>query len=254
MNFLYSLQSEWLKTKRSTASWLCLIGGAFIPLIFLAGFIKDQRSINAYTSPDIWKKYFFQIWQFMSLAILPIGVVLASTLITQVEYKNNTWKQLHATPQRFSVIFMAKLGIILLMTLKFFLYFNIGILLSAVIPSLLFDHRFPRQAIPVAFFLAENGKLFITCLPVIALQYLVSLQSRNFLVPIGVGIMGLVGSLILIQTWQYAYLSPYSYTPLQIVGGKAIREKINIPLLSVSYFAGITLLCYYLYMNKKEKG
>ena len=252
---LHSIHSEWLKTRKSAASWLCLTGSLFLPLMFLIGFLKDHTSINAYGhESNIWKIYFFQIWKFMAIALLPIGVILSSSLITQLEYANNGWKQLHSTPQHFSTIFLAKLSGIVLMTLKFFMYFTAGLLISATIPCLLFDHQWPREKLPLKFLLEANTKIFITCLPVIAIQYLISLRFRNFLVPIGAGILGLVGSLILIKTWKYAYLSPFSYTPMIFIGDKDMLLRVNIFLLSGIYFFALTLISYILYLTAKEKG
>ena len=94
----------------------------FIPLIYFIGFLKDKSSINDYKL-DIWQKLFNQSWQNMAAFLLPMGVILASSLITQIEYKNNTWKQLHATPQTYTNIFIAKFSVIILMTIKFFIFF-----------------------------------------------------------------------------------------------------------------------------------
>jgi lipoprotein signal peptidase len=44
MQLINSIKSEWLKTRKSAASWLCLIGGLFIPLIFLIGFLYKNRN------------------------------------------------------------------------------------------------------------------------------------------------------------------------------------------------------------------
>ncbi len=133
MNFIHSLQSEWLKTKRSAASWLCIIGGFFIPFIYLIAFLKNNTSINKY--PDhIWETHFNELWHNMAIFLLPMGVILASSLITQMEFKNNTWKQLHASPQSYPTIFLSKYSVIFLMTVKFFLFFNIGLILSGLIP------------------------------------------------------------------------------------------------------------------------
>ena|ERR1035437_4486479 len=150
MNYIYSLQSEWIKTKRSIASWLCIIGGFFIPLIYFIGFLKNKSSINDYKF-DIWQKLFNQLWQNMAVILLPMGVILASSLITQMEYKNNTWKQLHTTPQTYTNIFSAKFLVIILMTIKFFIFFNIGVILSGLIPCLLFDNHLPKENLPVMF-------------------------------------------------------------------------------------------------------
>jgi hypothetical protein len=249
MNYIYSLQSEWIKTKRSAASWLCIIGGFFIPLIYFIGFLKDKSSINDYKF-DIWQKLFNQSWQNMAAFLLPMGVILASSLITQIEYKNNTWKQLHATPQTYTNIFIAKFSVIILMTIKFFIFFNIGVILSGLIPCMLFDNHLPKENLPIMYFIKWNIKYFITCLPIIAIQYLISLKFKNFLVPIGIGLLGLVGSLIGLS-WKYIFISPYSYCTMTVMQTK---RDFNIYLFSCIYFIVIMLISYYLYISKKEKG
>lgn len=249
MNYIYSLQSEWIKTKRSAASWLCIIGGFFIPLIYFIGFLKDKSSINDYKF-DIWQTLFIQSWKDMAAFLLPMGVILASSLITQIEYKNNTWKQLHATPQTYTNIFIAKFSVIILMTIKFFIFFNIGVILSGLIPCILFDNHLPKENLPTMYFIKWNIKYFITCLPIIAIQYLISLKFKNFLVPVGIGLLGLVGSLIGLS-WKYIFISPFSYCTMTVMQTK---RDFNIYFFSCIYFIIIMLISYYLYISKKEKG
>ncbi|CAN5295555.1 hypothetical protein BH09BAC5_BH09BAC5_04420 [soil metagenome] len=251
MKFIYSLQSEWLKTKRSAASWLCLAGGFFVPLIYFIAFLKNQNSINdAYPFVNIWKSHFLQMWQNMAVFLLPMGVILASSLITQMEFKNNTWKQLNTTPQSYATIFLAKFSVIVLMILKFFLFFNFGIFFTAIVPCLIFDHHFPIMPVPVLFFLKVNAKIFLACMPIIAIQYLISLKFKNFLVAIGVGLLGLIGSLIGLG-WKYIYLSPYSYTAQLVAGPKG---EVNPQLAAAFYTIVITGISFYLFISKKEKG
>jgi hypothetical protein len=249
MKFIYSVQSEWIKTKRSSASWLCIIGGFFIPLIYLLKFFYDGNSINSY-KVEIWKLLFNQMWQNMATFLLPMGVILASSLIAQLEYKNNTWKQVHASPQSFTTIFFSKFTVIALMTLKFFLFFNIGILLAGVLPSLIFDHKLPIQEIPITYFLRANYNYFVTCLPILAIQYLISLKFNNFLVAVGIGLLGLIGSLIAMP-WKYVYLIPYSYSPMTVFQGK---KDFPIYTYAFVYFVIIMIISYILYVSKKEKG
>ena len=254
MNLLFSLQSEWLKTKRSTAAWLSLTGGFFIPVIYLIGFLKNHSSINlAIKGEHIWENHFMQLWQNMAGFLLPMCVILASSLITQLEYKNNTWKQLHTTPQSLTTIFFAKFAVIILMTFQFFVFFNIGIIISGAIPCLIFDKHLPDQAFPYLLFIKGNIKFFIACLPIIAIQYLLSLQFKNFLVPIGIGLLGLIGSLIALS-WKYIFLSPYSYGPLILMIARRAGLIANVYVLAVGYFILLMTLSYFLYINKKEKG
>src|SRR5882762_1655331 len=100
MNFIHSFQSEWLKTKRSAAAWLTLIGGFFIPVIILTDLLLNYKSLPvAYLAPHFWDRHFSKSWQSMAFFLLPVGVILASSLITQLEFRNNAWKQLLVTPQ-----------------------------------------------------------------------------------------------------------------------------------------------------------
>jgi len=250
MIFINSIRSEWLKTKNSTSSWLCLIGGFFIPIVYLVSAFINHTCINNYNiEVNIWEKYFLQLWRNMLALLLPMGVILASSLITQIEYKNNTWKQLHSTPQSYTTIFFSKFFVIIFMTIKFFVFFDLGIILSGFIPCLIFDGHLPKNDIPFLFFVKESFKYFLTCLPIIAIQYLVSLKYKNFIVPIGIGILGLIGSLIGLS-WKYIFISPYSYSPLLISKANLFY---NLYVFAFIYFMLLMILSYYLYITKKDK-
>lgn len=255
MNFIKSVQVEWMKTRRSAASWLCLTGGFFLPLMFLIGFLKDHRSINTFTGPaNSWLIYFGQVREFLAVALLPMGIVLVTSLITQTEYRNDSWKLVHTTPQSWIRIFSAKLAVLFLMVFKFFIFFNAGVILTGLIPVFLFDHTLPRDTLPFMDLVRANLNIFIVCLPVIALQYLVSLQCRNFMVPLGLGLLLWIGSVILVHNWQYAWISPYSYTTLLTMQRPGHAGTVNIFLLALGYFVTFTLISYVLYYFKKDKS
>jgi hypothetical protein len=255
MVFIHSLQSEWLKTKRSTSFWLAIIGGFFIPLIWLIVFLVKGYTINSYpVIPGIWTVHYNQMWQNMMTFLLPMGVILSSSLITQLEYKNNTWKQVHTTPQSYATVFFAKLLAILLVTLQFFIYFNIGILLSAYIPTLVLEGGLPNQPLPIWPFIKGNAKIFITCLPIIAIQYLISLRFKNFLVPVGVGLLLLIGSLIAVGGWHYAWTLPYSYCMLPLMVEARSHLPMDLHIMALLYFVIITAANYFLYSTRNEKG
>ena len=260
MNFIRSFQSEWLKKKRSLASWLVIVGAFFTPSIILMSRIKNAGKLSAmYASNDFWQKLWNQTWESMAVFLLPFGIILATALIAQIEYKNNTWKQLHTTPQRFATIFFAKFLVILIMLIEVFVLFNIGMYLSAVIPSMLFSNLpYPTAPIPYLNFLYANINFLLDCLPILALQYLLSLQFKNFLVPVGTGFaLWFLGVGML--PWNYSYLFPYIHGTIDFLissnqfGNRKI-PPINIQLLSVIYFALFTIASYVLYATKKEKG
>lgn len=251
MTFLHSFQSEWMKHRHSAALWLTLIGGAFVPLIILMRrfyFFEQLATDNA--TADIWLNLYVNTWRFMAIFLLPMGVILVTSLVGQLEYRNNTWKQLHTTPQSLTAIFCAKLLLILVMLGLFFILFNIGIYLEGIIPALLFKSvPFPVAAFPWGKYLEGSGKFFVTCLPVIALQYLLSLQYRNFLVPVGVGLGIYIFSMMAIS-WKYGFVIPYIYSVYNWDG----RHLDRIYIFSVAYFVVIGLAGYLLFIYKRERG
>jgi hypothetical protein len=259
MTFFYSFQSEWLKRKRSLASWLVLVGAFFTPTIILASRIKNHAKLAApNVSEDFWRRLWSQSWESMEVFLLPIGIILATGLVAQIEFKNNTWKQLHTTPQGFTTIFSAKLLVVLLMLVEVFALFNVGVYLSAVVPSLLFANvPYPAAPIPFADFWRANVNFFVDCLPIVALQFLLSLQFKNFLVPVGAGFavwfLG-VGML----SWEYSYLFPYNHGAINFLTATGHFEGRRLPAspeaLALIYSAAFTLAGWLLYVNRKEKG
>jgi|GEM_PF-116397 len=255
MTFINSFQSEWIKKRRSAASWLTLVGGCIIPaIITCVRFIQHTKTLQGNSSDGIWYSLFNQSWQFMAIILLPMGVILAASLITQIEYRNNGWKQLHTTPQSLTVIFWAKLSVVVIMLVQFFLLLNIGIYIAGVLPALVFtDIPFPQQDFPFFYFLKGNARFFLNCLPILAFQYLLSLHIKNFMVPIGIGIVMEIVSMIALS-WEYGYILPYSYCSLQYLANDSkIDPTVNLHVWAAGYFLFFTLVNYLFYLSKIKK-
>jgi hypothetical protein len=246
------MQSEWMKTRRSAAFWLSVTGGFFLPVMFLIGFLLkhhhiDQLGLNS----NAWMALASKLWQFRGLLLLPMGIVLAASLIMQIEYRNNGWKQLHTTPQSPLTIFSAKLLTLILMTLTCFLYFNTGMLLAGVLPSLIFTGRLPKANFPVYDLVSLNAKFFLAALPILTFQYLLSLLFKNFLVPIGIGILLIIASLLLLEVWEHAYWIPYAYCQMIVMN---IHPEMNIYYPAAAYSIIFTVAAYICYHLKQTKG
>lgn len=258
LTFIHSFQSEWLKKKRSLAVWLVLVGSVFTPIITILIAINQRTKLaEQYTAETFWGRWFNQCWQPMSFMLLPLGIILATSLIAQLEFKNNTWKQVHASPQKLSTIFVAKFSVQLVMMLQLFILFNFFTYLSAWVPPLLFSEvPFPKGTVEWNTLLRANVNMFIDCLPIVALQFLLSIQFRNFLVSVGAGmVIWLAGTLGL--SWKHSYLFPYLYTAFdQIVsqGGKLGEHMPNIHLMAMGYFLVFMVSAYVLYVRKNDRG
>ena len=187
-----------------------------------------------------------------------MGAILAASLIGQLEFKNNAWKQVHVLPISLATIFFSKLLVVLVMMAQFFILFNIGIYLSAILPVLLWPGlAYPPAPIPYARFLGQDLLFFVDCLPIIAGQYLISLRFRHFLVPVGVGFMVWVGALASLS-WKFGFAVPYTYPMLTYLkdngGGKAVIPPVNFHLWAAGYFLLFLFAGFILFLTRREKG
>jgi len=249
---LCSFGSEWLKKKRTASSFLIIAGSLLIPLIIIIARTDSAAGLGAANlQPHIWENLYNRNWQIMGTLLLPMGIVLATSLVTQLEYRNNTWKQLFTTPQSLTTIFVAKLSVILVMLVEFFLLFNVGIWLTGVIPGLLIGVPYPPETFPWKAFWNSNTKFFLDSLPILALQYGISLRIRNFLVPLGVGLGLYVASMIAVH-WKYGYVIPYTYCDYEFMGVTA--GKVHTHSWAAGYAVLFIGLAYLFYITRKDKA
>jgi hypothetical protein len=210
-----------------------------------------------YARDDFWQMLWRNSWESMSVFFLPLGAILSTSLIAQLEYKNNTWKQLHTLPLSYTTIFFSKLTVILILMAMFFVFFNIGIWLSAFVPYMLVSGTPWPAGLPWREFLNDDLLYFVDCLPIVALQYLLALRFKNFLVGIGLGFLFWVGAIGSVS-WSKGWIIPYTYVMFNYLKGaektRAIIPDLNIHLLAIGWFAAITLVSYALYVTRSEKG
>ena len=261
MSLLISTKAELIKTKRSASFWLSLIGSMVIPFIFFLVYILEPAKNYAKFQAKPWELHFTQGWQAFAAFLLPMFVILICSLIPQIEFKNNTWKQVFATPQSTGNVFFSKYLSIIIMILFLFLMFNLFMLLSGVVADLMFSkYAFLDKPVDWAGLLKLNFKTFIALLAIISIQYWLGLRFKNFIVPIGIGLALLVTAMIL-APWQHVDKVPYAF-PFQtfFTSMGEDRTELTGPLLknhelnSLGYFAVFTLIAFLDLRYRKERG
>src|ERR1700744_5883489 len=116
--------SEWLQTSHTASSWIVLIGAFFMPLIVFYMRLTDHgKPYKSIYMKNIWVVMYHRNWATMGMFLLPFMLILSTSLVTSIEFRNNTWKQLHTTPQHFSTIYFTKLSVIMVMLLRLFFLF-----------------------------------------------------------------------------------------------------------------------------------
>lgn len=253
--FFRCFSSEWLKLKRSPVRWLLLAGGLLVPLVLLiAGLVESERLAATITEPGYWLRHIHRSWQSMAIFLLPVGIVLTMSLLLQIEHTSNGWRQLHLLPVPSLTVFCSKLAVVLVLFVIFLALFTAGIGFSGVFPAwVLPSVPLPEAPFPLLRLLRYDGRFLVATLPIVALQFAMSLQFRNFLLPAGIGI-GLVMASLIALPWKHAALLPYTYAALHFFSN---REPTPYTPYLVWLQLGYTVLFlgigYLLYRRKKIK-
>jgi lantibiotic transport system permease protein len=258
MSFLISTKAELIKTKRSASFWVCVLGSGFIPLIFLLAYTLAPEKNYPRLQLFPWAQHFGQGWQAFSSFLLPMFIILICSLIPQIEFKNNAWKQVFASPQSLGNIFFSKFFTIHLMILFLFLLFTVFMILSAVVANLIISkYVFLKTSFDWVTLWKLNYQTYLSILGMSAIQYWLSLRFKNFIASIGIGLALLITSLIAIPFWKHVDSLPYAYPMLTMKaftspsGGRSLP---NHEIYSILYFIGFILLAFFDMKYRKERG
>jgi len=235
MNLLISLRSELLKTRKASF-YLTLIGAAVGPVMFLLNVLLDENEIDP-SQKDPLNAVFKILSDMNGTALFPLFVILICTLLPQIEYRNNTWKQVFASPQTKGNVFLAKLMNVHLLMLVFLIATHLFMFLTIVginfiIPTLnLFEHPLNGSTV-----LVNAANAYILLLADCAIQFWLGLRFRNFIVPIGIGFaLWLAGTIMAVQyKSNLVFYFPYSF-PAFPVSTKLKSQLTQVAWTSLGY-------------------
>ena len=235
MSLLISFRSELLKTRKASL-YLTLIGAAAGPVIYLLNVLIDENEIDA-SEKDPLNALFKILSDMNGTALFPLFVILICTLLPQIEYRNNTWKQVFASPQTKVNVFLAKFMNVHLLMLVFLIATHLFMFLTIVginfiKPGLnLFNHPLNGSTI-----LVNAANAYILVLAVCAIQFWIGLRSRNFIVPIGIGIaLWLAGTIMAVQyKSNLVFYFPYSFNAFP-VSTKLKSQLTQVAWTSLGY-------------------
>jgi hypothetical protein len=211
MSLLISLHSEILKTKRTGPLYLALAAAAFAPLMSMLDIILD--GIGDEHKKDILSEMLIKKFQMTGLVALPIFMILVCTLLPQIEYKNNTWKQVLTSPQTKGNVFAAKfinvqilIGIFLITNLL--LMFVSAAILHLMEPTLNVLNQ-PLNGYDV---LMSRVNTYVALLAICCIQFWLGLKFKNFIIPVSIGIAcWFTGTIFVMQNFDFAAYFPYSF-------------------------------------------
>jgi lantibiotic transport system permease protein len=254
--FIATTQSEFIKIKRTAAFWLTVIGAAFIPMINLLRLVFKADHFAPVMQKDPWGIIIMDNWKASTLFLLPMFVILITSLVVQIEFRNNTWKQVYASPRSYADIFFSKFLVIHVLLLFCFVLFNLFIILFSCVANLIkpqygfFDH-----AVPWRLMLEVMGNIYFSVIAITAIQYWLSLRFRNFIAPVGIGLALVITGLIIHQ-WDQLYYYPYMYPAIaywpEFHRSQEFYHKAE--LFDGIWFVAMLLLAFGDTLWRKERG
>jgi hypothetical protein len=236
MSLLISLRSELLKTRRTASLYLTLIGAALGPVIFLFNVLLDEDELDG-ISKDPLNALFKILSEMNGVALFPLFIILICTLLPQLEYRNNTWKQVFTSPQTKANVFLAKfmnvhlLMLIFLIATHLFMFLTI-VAINFIKPDLdLFKYPLNERMVIV-----NAANAYLIMLAVCAIQFWMGLRFRNFIVPIGIGFaLWLTGTIMALQiNSSLINFFPYSFQAY-LVSPKLNPQLPQIAWTSLGY-------------------
>lgn len=252
MSLAISLRSELLKSKRTSVVYFTVFAAAFGPFMSLLDLVFD--GIDSEDPYNIFSELMINKFQMTGAVALPFYIILVCTLLPQIEYKNNTWKQLLSSPQRKLNIFLAKfvnvqLFIILFLLLNRLMMFIVVVILHFREPEL----NVLSQPVEVSGITMSLFNSYIAMLAVCSIQFWLGLRCRNFIIPVAIGIsLWFLGSILVMEIKSpLANYFPYSFHMFKIFPDFKVNAN-NIRIASLAYTL-IFLAIGFLSFSKREK-
>ena len=210
--FAINTRVELWKCRKTAAYWLAFVASAFIPLLMLLLYSTEGERFKKSFTVDPWPSVLKHAWQPMAALLLPIYVILATSLIVQLEYRNNTWKQVYASPRTYTDIFFSKFTVVHIFIIATLLLFNMFLVLSGYIANMIHsEFAFFKTPVPWKDFFSITGKMYVSVLGMSAIQYWISLRLRNYIAPLGIG-LGLMIVGVMVLEWKKSVYYPYAYS------------------------------------------
>ncbi|HVG41819.1 MAG TPA: ABC transporter permease [Chitinophagaceae bacterium] len=211
MSLIKSLRSEILKTKRTGPLYFTLAAAAFAPFMSMLDILLD--GVGDYNKNNILNDMLIKKFQMTGLAALPLFLILVCTLLPQIEFKNNTWKQVLTSPQTKVNVFATKFINVQLLILVFFITNLLLMYLCAGILHLMnpsFDVL--NQSLNGYNVLMARVNTYLSVLAICCIQFWLGLKFKNFIVPIAIGIAcWFAGTILVMQDVDFAFYFPYSF-------------------------------------------
>lgn len=161
-----------------------ILGAAYAFVNFL---VRRNTLLNLPLAPmDVLLTQLYGMIMVLNL----FGIVVAACMIYNMEFKGNAVKKIYMLPTSVSGMYFCKFFILTLMLLVAIVIQNLALMKIGIT-------ELPKGSFEFGTLLKFTGYSFLTSMPVLAFVLLISSQSSNMWVPLGVGVAGFLSGMAL---------------------------------------------------------
>ncbi|WP_158301904.1 ABC transporter permease [Paenibacillus mesophilus] len=235
LNVLYT---ELLKLKRSNIVWLAIIGAVLPALITTFG---ELGSMN-------WTELYINNLLFLNVMIGPMLLSMLAGFVVVREYSDNTINQLFVYPHRRVTILLAKMIVILLLSVIIFALNYVMIWLAG---SLLGDQPIPGELLRT--YTSAYLWMFALHALLIPLTMTAGIVGKSFIPPVVLGIIAILANMMAIQGVEdhvservaiVSYL-PFGSTIVHLLD--MIKSNVDQVVIHAVYPNGIAFVLFFIF-------
>lgn len=242
--FYYSFQAELLKIRRTPILYIALVGGVFIcGLVFLLYLINAEELVQPDRDP--WLTYFDLGYALTCMALLVPYVIIVTSSLAYFEHSASAWKYLYSLPIAKGHVFFSKLALALLLILSTYIIYFLTVWSTAYIVDFIHPEYGFRDSTPkLGDWLSRLVHSFLSILAVLGLQYWISIRWQNFIVPVGIGLLGFILALLCVLTsrFDYALWIPHAYPGLMALEVGITDETEIVGMTKIGWFYKVELI------------
>ncbi len=216
--------TELIKLKNTFAFWLTIIGALFMPILLLSAYLLSTKEFVPARGVNPWYEYLLRT--FNGSCLFSTGfILLIIALILNVEHKARSWKHLFTLPVSKTKLFYVKLTLIFSTIVAFIvLYFVFAVFIGHMLGIGKPELRFSDFDIPNVYVSKFLLDFFVSIIPLVIIQYWISLRMENLVSSLGLGLLGLLLGLLFKNSPHIIYF-PYAI-PFQMWNYQATSGSI----------------------------
>lgn len=235
--YINSIKNEFLKIKGSYLLLIVVLCVLFIPAIYFVHYLVDFKRLIPNEGVNPWNRFFLNQVT-MTPILISFFVVLITSFIAQIEHRTSGTKHLFALPIPKWSIYFGKQTVLVLCVFASYLLFLAIILMSGYILGFLYPQlNFSVYSPDVLLYSKVLFSSFTTILGILSIQFWISFKVKNFMVPLGIGMVLVIAAIVLFRSQRIAPYYPYAYT------------IINLNSINFSDTASVSWLSKYSYLS-----